>query len=147
MKPFANLAAILALLACCGCAAAIPAATGSAPVVGQFIGEGEGDSFWLAKYDGVVKAALAAAEQLSLTIDSQETEDDSVELQLSDDTGARLRVRIQRRTETVTRVQFETVSRGTSGLSRLLGRQMIDELHDAKGFLVDWSEEEEKPAQ
>jgi hypothetical protein len=147
LKRFAALGAVLALLACGGCAAAIPAATGSAPVVGQFIGEGEGDSFWLAKYDNVVKAALDAAEQLSLTVDSKETEDDSVELQLSDDTGARVRLRIQRRTETVTRVQFEAVSRGTSGLSRLLGRQMIDELHDAKGFLADWSEEEKPPAQ
>ena len=143
MNSLAASALALAIFACSSCAIAVPAATGTAPVVGQFMGQGEGDSFWVARYDDVVQATIRAAEKLSLQLNHEEIGEDRAELYMSDDRNQEIRILIERRTETVTRVRFDTGSRGLAGFARLLGRQIIDELHDADAFLVNWSDEEQ----
>lgn len=131
------------MLACGGCATAVPivaGAAGSTPVVGQYLVQGEADSFWIARYDDVVQATLRAGETLSLEVDHKEVGEDHAELHFSDDQDQEIVLIIERRTETVTRVHFDAGSQEFVGFARLLARQIIQELKDADAFLVNWSD-------
>jgi hypothetical protein len=55
--------------------------------------------------------------------------------------GKSLYLRIERRTETVTRVRFNVGVFGSTGIPRLVGRQIIEELKTEKAFLLDWASE------
>jgi hypothetical protein len=116
-------------------------AAGTAPVVGQYLSQGEGDSFWVARYDDVVRATFRAAEKLSLELKQKEIEESSTKLHLYDDRGKEIVLFVEHRTDTVTRVHFDTGSREFSGVARLLARQIVQELKDEDAFLVNWSDE------
>ena len=65
------------MFACSSCAIALPVVTGvagSSPVVEQYLEQGEGDSFWIARYDYVVEAALGAGDKLSLKLKDKKIE-------------------------------------------------------------------------
>lgn len=131
------------MLACGGCATAVPivaGAAGSTPVVGQYLDQGEADSFWIARYDDVVQATLRAGETLSLELDHEETGEDHTELHFSDDHDQEIVLIIERRTESVTRVHFDAGSQEFAGFARLLAQQIIQELRNADAFLVNWSD-------
>ena len=139
------LALALVLVACGGCA--VPAATvispalsSGVPVVAQGSGGGKADSFWVARYDDVVQAALRAAEKLSLDLEEKVVEDDRTILRFVDSQSKEVNLVIELRTATVTRVGFDPGDALSAGMARLLGRQMADELDDAGAFLVDWGE-------
>ncbi len=139
-------ALVIAMTICGGCA--VPAATflpstlGISPVVVDHLGAGKSDSFWIAQFDDVVQAALRAGNKLSLTLKEQEIEKDRASLRYVDDQDNEISIRIERRTETVTRGRFDVGSSELLGFARLFGRQLIDELNDANAFLVDWSVKE-----
>ena len=140
-------ALVIAMTACGGCAltaaAVVPSAVGTAPVVGEYLVAGKGDSFWVARYDDVVQATLRAGEKLSLELKDEEIEEGRTKLRYVDGRGKEISLLIEHRTDTVTRVRFEVGSSEFSGFAHLFGRQIIHELNDAGAFLVDWSVEED----
>jgi len=144
-------ALLIATAALGGCAlsaaAILPSAVSASPVVAQNLGSGQGDSFWVARYDDVVQAALRAGEKLSLELKEQEIEEDRAKLLYADDRDKEISLRIERRTDTVTRVRFDADTDAFLGFARLLGRQIIDELNEADAFLVDWSVKQDVPAE
>ena len=135
---------VLCALACGSCAVAVPAVTGvagSVPEVEQHLDQGKSDSFWIARYDDVVKATLAAGDKLSLNLKDKNIEADHGHIQMIDDKKQEIAIYIERRTQTVTRVHFDAGSQEFSGLARLLARQISHELKDANAFAVNWSED------
>jgi len=138
------LLAVAAISAGCAFSAAtiLPSAVGTAPVVVDSFETGTSDTFWIAKYDDVVEAALRARVILSLQLKGEKIEDDKAVLRFADQLDERIILHIERRTDTVTRVRFVAGSREVRGLAGLLGRQIIDELRKANAFLVDWAAEE-----
>lgn len=126
-------------------AAILPAAVGGAPVIVDSLDVGTTDTFWIARFDDVVEAALRARAKLSLKLHDAKIEDDEAVLRFADRLDEPIILRIDRRTDTVTRVRFVAVSSDVRGLARLLGRQIIDELQKADAFLVDWAAEERLP--
>jgi hypothetical protein len=139
------LALALVLVACGGCAVPAasmisPALSSGVPVVAQGSGGGQADSFWVARYDDVVQAALRAAEKLSLDLEEKLVEDDRTTLRFADSKSKEVELVIELRTATVTRVDFDPKETVSVGMARLLGQQMAHELDDAGAFLVDWGE-------
>ena len=144
MKSIVACACVLITLACGGCVAAVPIVAGVAgavPVVGQHLGQGEEDSFWVARYEDVVKATLRAQEKLSLKIKDKKIEKKHAELTLTDDRNQEIVLKIDALTDTVTRVHFDAGSQAFAGLAHLLARQIVQELKDANAFLVHWTED------
>ena len=137
----AALLAASALTGGCAAAAIVPSAVGASPVVVENLGSGQGDSFWVARYDDVVQAALRAGEALSLELFEQQIGEDSSRLRFSDERDAEITLRIERRTDTVTRIRVHFGASRHAGLGGLLGRQIIEELEEADAFLVDWSDQ------
>ena len=139
-------ALVITMALCSGCAltaaSIFPSAAGAAPVVVENRGAGQGYSFWVARYDDVVQAALRAGERLSLELKEQDIEENRAKLRYVDGQDQEISLRIERRTDTVTGVRFDVGSSRFSGFAGLLGRQIIDELNDADAFLVDWSVKE-----
>ena len=137
-------ACVLMMFACGGCVAAVPivaGAAGAVPVVGQHLGQGEEDSFWIARYDDVVKATLRAQEKLSLKIKDKKIKKKHAKLTLTDDRNEKIVLQIERLTDTVTRVHFDAGSQEFAGFAHLLARQIVQELKDADAFLVHWSDD------
>jgi hypothetical protein len=140
-------ALMITMAACSGCAFAAasvaPSAVSAGPVVVDHLGADRGDSYWVARYDDVVQAALRAGERLSLDLKEQDIDENRAKLRFGDSQGAEIRLLIERPTDTVTRMRFEVRSSGSLGFASLLGRQIVDELNDADAFLVDWSAKED----
>ena len=131
------------ILMTCGCAVPVasvvsPAVSSGAPVVGQRSQDGRDDSFWIARYDDVVQAALRAAEKLSLDLEEKIVENGRTSLRFADSKSKAINLVMELRTETVTRVSFDPGNPVAAGMTRLLARQMAKELDDAGAFLVDW---------
>lgn len=139
----------LILGACCavvalglaGCAAPavslLSPAVSSAPSVVDFLGDDVSDSFWAASRSDVGAAARQAGQAYDLNLTRDETSDERVLLVFADESGASIRLRIERRTGVLTFVRFT----GPSGLASLLSRQMVEELRTVDAFLIDWAEE------
>lgn len=143
-------AVVTAAAACGGCAlsaAAVPSAMGAAPVVAQNQGEGQGNSFWVARYDDVVQAALRAAEKLSLEVEEQDIGEDSARLRFRGGRNVVITLHIEFWTDTVTRMRVDVGSSRFAGFGTLLGQQIIDELNDADAFLVDWSDNKDSKSE
>ena len=121
----------------------VPAAVGGAPVVIDSLEADSSDTFWLAAVRcGFAEAALRARAVLALKLEDAEIDDDKAVLKFTDQQSDRITLHIERRTETVTRVRFVSGSSDIRGLTRLLGRQIIEELRLDGAFLVDWASEE-----
>jgi hypothetical protein len=136
-----RLLASLVVLALAGCAAPAatllsPAITG-APAVADFLGEGTSESYWVARRVDVVMAARDTAARFDLEIRREGDNAERTLLVLADRREETLRLRIEDRSEALTFVRFT----GTSGMTRLVSRQMAEELRMAGAFLVDWDTE------
>jgi Protein of unknown function (DUF3568) len=116
-------------------------AAGSVPVVEQHLEQGQGDSFWIARYDDAVKATLRAGDKLSFKLKDKNIEENHAHIQLIDDMDEEIALYIERRTDTVTRVHFDAGSQAFAGFTHLLARQIAQELRDAKAFQVDWPDD------
>ena len=126
-----------------GCTAplVVQGLSSAAPVAFYSTGKGKGDSAWLAYYDDVVDATLNAGETLSFKLENKTIEKNKSTFNYIDDTGSELDILIERRTETVTLVQFNVGLHGSTSIGRLMARQIITELEEADKFLGDWHPE------
>lgn len=131
---------LLLLMSLCGCTAglAMQGLSSGAPVAFNATGSGKGDSAWYALYDDVVQATLRAGEKLSFQLEKKSTGKDRSDFNFVDDKGAKLKIVIERRTETLTRARFNVGLFGSTSIGRLMARQIIVEVAQAKGFLRDW---------
>lgn len=128
----------LALAACTAPAVTLLSpAVSSAPSVVDFIGDDVSESFWAATRPDVAEAARQAGQAYDLDLTRDETGDKRVLLVFVDESGASIRLRIERRTNVLTFVKFT----GPSGLASLLSRQMVAELRTVDAFLIDWAED------
>ncbi len=137
--------------ACSGCGlstgAAISSAAGAAPVVVDGLDTNRPDTFWVARYDDVLAAAKRAGEKLSLELVRERIEENDATLRYEDRLEDQVILRIERRSDSVTRVRFVAVSSDVRGMAALLGRQIVAELRDADAFLVDWANDRQGKSQ
>lgn len=143
MRSGTLIALFIALICSAGCLAPISTtqmgrATGSAPVSLNYLGGGEGESFWIAPYDDVIAATLRAAGALSLEVKEKEVEQDQASFRFYDTKNKSIRLFIERRTDTMTSIKFDVGWFGSVAFGRLMARQIIDELNDSGSFLEDW---------
>ena len=113
------------------------------PVAFNATGRGKGDSAWFARYDDVVQATLRAGEKLSFQLKNKNTGKDRSDFNFVDDKGAKLEISIVRRTEILTWAHFNVGLLGSTSIGRLMARQIIVEVAEAKDFLRDWHPEED----
>lgn len=139
-KTIAILSSLL-LLGLYGCAAPITmqSVSSTVPTVFGATGSGKGDSAWYARYDDVLQATLLAGEKLAFELDQEIVGAESSHLSFVDETGQRVSISIQRRTEYVTWVGFDVGTFGSTSLGRLMARQIIVEVENAGKFVGDWN--------
>ena len=133
---------LLGLLILClyGCAAplSMQGVSNSVPTVFGATGSGKGDSAWYARYEDVLQASLLAGEKLAFELDQKVVEAENSYLSFVDETGERVSISIERRTENVTWVGFDVGTFGSTSLGRLMARQIIVEVEHAGKFVGDW---------
>ena len=112
---------------------------GSAPVSFSTEGAGRGESFWLAKYENVVAAAMRTGEALSLQLANKSVEDNQTSLRFIDDKEEWIDLLIERRTETMTSIKFSVGWRGSEAFGRLVARHLIHELTQSESFLEKYN--------
>ena len=140
-----TLLVLLIVLVCnVGCITPIPLTTvgssgSTAAVSFENEGGGRGESFWLARYDDVVAATLRAAEALSLELQEKTIEEDQTIFSFYDGKKERIRLVIERRTDTMTSIRFNVGWFGSVSLGRLFARQIVVELYESGSFLEDWT--------
>jgi hypothetical protein len=117
------------------------AAGGAAPSSFNDLGKGEGESYFIARYDDVTKAASKAAGVLSLEPKEKEIKAGQTTLRYSSGKTNQIKLIIERRTVTMTSITFDVGWFGSMALSRLMAQQIIYELEQAGAFLVHWNPE------
>ena len=136
---------LLVLTSLCGCTAglALQGLSSGSPVAFDSLGRGKADSAWFARYDDVVQATLRAGEELSFKLEKKNIGKVQSDLKFVDEKGKKLEILIERRTETVTWALFNVgLFGGSKSIGRLMARQIIVEVAEAKYFLRDWHPEE-----
>ena len=114
------------------------AAGGAAPSSSENLGRGKGESYFIARYDDVVEAALKAGEALSLEIKEKKVEAQQASIQYVDGKADKINLLIERRTDTMTSILFDVGWFGSMAFSHMMARQITDELDQAGAFLEDW---------
>ena len=117
------------------------AASGAAPSSSENLGRGKGESYFIARYDDVVKAALRAGEVLSLEMQEKKVEAQQASLQFVDGKDDKISLLIERRTDTMTSILFDVGWFGSIAFGRMMAKQVIAELDQAGAFLEDWMPE------
>jgi hypothetical protein len=132
---------ILAAIFGCTVPLAVTGISGASPVAYNYLGKGKSESSWLARYDDVIKATLQAGETLALELKAQKTEENATSLRYADRLGDKMDVRVERRTDALTWIQFDVGMFGPISMSRLMARQIKFEIAEAGGYLRDWTPE------
>ena len=114
-------------------------AAGGAPVSFRNSGGGQGESFWIAKYDDVIAASLRAGEALALELIEKQLEKDQASFRFYDAKKEKIDLYIERRSDTVTSIKFDVGWYGSIALGRLLAGQIIIEPNKTESFLEDWT--------
>ena len=114
-------------------------AASSAPVTFNTSGGGQGESFWIAKYDDVIVATLRAGETLSLEVKEKKLEKDQAFFRFYDAKKERIDLFIERRSDTMTSIKFDVGWFGSVAFGRLMAQQIIFELNESDSFLEDWT--------
>ena len=117
------------------------AAGGAAPVAFEGSGWGKAESYWIAKYDDVIAAALRAGKALSLEVKEKKVDGNKAFFRFQDTGRHRIDLTIERRTDTLTSIHFDIGWFGSIAFGRVMARQIIAELNDAGAFLEDWTPE------
>jgi Protein of unknown function (DUF3568) len=139
-----SLLALLFPLVCIeGCLSPIALSTmestgNETPVVLNHRGRGQGEGFFIAKYDDVTAATLRAAVALSLEVKEKKVEKNQAFFRFYDATEDRIDVFIVLRSDTMTSIKYDVGWFGSIAFGRLMFRQIISELHQSKSFLQDW---------
>jgi len=110
-----------------------------APVAFNHLGGGKGETYWIARYDAVIEAALRAGEVLSLVVNDKKIEEDRTFLRFTDLKNKKIDLIIERRTETMTSIMFDVGWSGSATFGRLMANQIIFELKHSNAFLEDWA--------
>lgn len=134
------------LLLCSGCQA--PMALGAfeslgsaSPTALHHLGKGKIESFWVARFEDVVKGTEIAGQTLSLNLTEKKVEKDQALYRFSDDRGDQIALSIERRTASVTSVLIDVGFTGSVAFAKLFARQIVVELIEA-GVFPDDSESE-----
>lgn len=146
-KSAAALGFLCAILSLCnGCQA--PMALGAFESVGSasptaihHLGKGKLESFWVARFEDVVKGTETAGHTLSLNLTEKKVEKDQAVYRYSDDRGDKIALSIERRTASVTSVLIDVGFTGSTAFAKLFARQIVVELIEA-GVFPDDSEPE-----
>ena len=130
------------LLLCNGCQAPMAIGTlesiGSAsPTAFQNLGRGKIESFWIARFEDVVKGTETAGQTLALNLTEKKVEKDQACYRYSDEKGDQIALTIERRTATVTSILIDVGYFGPIAFGRLLAHQVIVELVEAGVFADD----------
>ena len=144
MKIVRSIAVLIFLICNVGCLSPLAinvagGAGGAAPVASNNLGGGRGESFWIARYDDVIKAVLRAREALALEVREKKIEQDQAFFRFHDMKAQRIDLLIERRTDTMTSIMFDVGWFGSVAFGRLVFRQIIYELDEAEDFLEDWT--------
>jgi hypothetical protein len=122
----------------------VGAAGSGAPVAFHSAGGGKGETYWVARYDDVIAAALQAGQVLSLAVKDKKIETERTFLSFTDLKDNKIDLVIERRTETMTYIMFDVGWYGSASFGRLLANQIIFELQDSNAFLEDWTPKTDK---
>lgn len=123
----------------CGVETALIGVGASAAQAGvTMIDKGELRSFEMARYDDVVRACYRAGTDLALDLKNDDRNDKVTSMFFRDETGDKITVRIERRTERVTFIKVDVGSFGKIGLGSLFMHQVWSELADSDAYLEDW---------
>ena len=144
-----SLAAIcLVLTAGYGCSACLGSCLlGPSVTVGSSAGQagisgyqnGKIKSFEVARYEDAVEAARRAGDAISLELQREATEEDKITLYYIDGKNEKVRVLIERRTDTLTYIQIDVGFFGSKGLALVMINQIIHEIASEGKYLQDWS--------
>ncbi len=145
-----SLAAIwLVLTVGYGCSACIsPCLLGPSSVtVGSSAGQagisnyesGKVKSFEVARYEDVVEATRRAGEAISLELQKEATETDQTTLYYIAGEKEKVKVLIERRTDTLTYIQIDVGLFGSKGLAIVMINQIIHEIASEGKYLQEWS--------
>jgi hypothetical protein len=143
MKYRTLVALLLSVICNVGCLSPVAMGTmettgNETPVVLNHIGQGQGEGFFIAKYDDVTAATLRAAEALSLEVKENKVEKDQAIFRFYDVKKDGIDILIVRRSDTMTSIKFDVGWFGSMAFGRLMLRQIISELHRSESFLQDW---------
>ncbi len=137
------LALLFPLVCIVGCLSPIALSTmestgNETPVVLNHIGRGQGEGFFISKYDDVTAATLRAAVALSLEVKEKKVEKNQAYFRFYDAMEDRIDVFIVRRSDTMTSIKYDDGWFGSMAFGHLMFRQIISELNKSKSFLQDW---------
>jgi len=96
-------------------------------------------SFELARYQDVVEATRRAGEALSLELQKEATEIDKTTLYYIDSKNEKVKVLIERRTDTLTSIQIDVGLFGSKELAIVMINQIIEEIASKGKYLQEWS--------
>ena len=144
-----SLAAICLLLTLVyGCSACIsPCLLGPSASIGSSAGQagvsryetGRVKSFELARYEDVVEATRRAGEAISLELKEEVNNTDQTTLYYIAGKDEKVKVLIERQTDTLTYIQIDVGFFGSKGLALLMINQIIHEISKSGDYLQDWS--------
>jgi hypothetical protein len=144
-----SLAAIwLVLTAGCGCASCLGSCLfGPSVSVGSNAGEagishyesGRVKSFELARYEDVVEATRRAGEVTSLELRKEESATNQTTLHYVTGKNDKVKVLIERRTDTLTYVEIDVGLFGSKGLAIFMINNIIHEIASEGKYLEGWS--------
>ena len=84
---------------------------------------------------------MRAGEVLALEMKEKKVEFQQTSLQYDDGKANKIKLLIERRTDTMTSITFDVGWSGSIAFGRLMARQIISELDQAGAFLEDWTPE------
>jgi Protein of unknown function (DUF3568) len=143
MRIFRLIVLLIVLAFHVGCLSPVALSTmgsvgGDTPVMFHNSGWGRGESFLIAKYEDVIAATSNAGQALSLELKEKKIEKDKTIFRFYDASKERIDLIIERRSDTMTSLEFDVGWFGSVAFGHLMTRQIIDELKDSGGFLEDW---------
>jgi hypothetical protein len=109
----------------------------SSPVAFNFLTHRKIESYWLARFDQVVKAVESAADALALSVTEREVGTDRATFRYRDAKAEHFRLVVEQRTAVLTSIHIDVADSGSVALARLFGRQIILELTEAGVFSDD----------
>jgi len=148
--PYKSVAALnficAVLLLCSGCQApmafgALESLGSASPTALHHLGKGKIESFWVARFEDVVKGAETGGEALSLNLIEKKVEKDQAFYRYKDDRGDQIALSIERRTANVTSILIDVGYTGSIAFGKLFARQIFVELIET-GVFSDDSETE-----
>jgi hypothetical protein len=103
---------------------------------------GKVKSFEVARYEDVVEATRRAGEAISLELQREAPEVDKTTLYYIAGEKEKVKVLIERRTDTLTYIQIDVGLFGSKGLALVMINQIIHEIASEGKYLQEWSHQQ-----